>query len=322
MGGGASVFCNNKLKKEDDLEAALTKSGAALVVDKNAGDKETIAYIRISRLDAQEDNRGPTEPGGRRNLAHFKRIVCDGEMEETIGPKTLHSTRFEAILDCRAKLFIIGPAGEEDAWHGSTGNAIGLAIINEMSLFVTRPISHLVQPSHAPTTKHRSEWLVTDADHFGGLLHRVKEQKRFAAREDAAIPPSLAAIRLVLMKDIEHNTREAQLAFKSGDTGLDTTRVLSLTNAAWDAYKGEFLLDSDRLEEKEAVVRFFEKTAQFGALWSVVMSGIARPDYSAPAPGHHVAISQHGMIMLRTLRGDIIGLAARLGADISAPHRY
>lgn len=298
----------------------LTNVTSPLVARNSLDNKETITYVQITRLDPQGDKR-TTVNGGFHDLAHFKRIVCDGVMEETLGPQILSTTRFEAILDCRAKLFSVGPSGKTNEWYVSMGHTIGLAIINEMSLFVTRPISHLVRPSHAPKTAHRSEWLVTDADHFGGLLHRVREQKRFAGRGSAVDPPSLVAIRRALQNDIEHDTKEAQLAFKSGDTGLDVKRVLSMTTAAWNAYRGEFLRDCDDHEEKETIVRFFEKVAQFEALWATVMSGIARPDYSAPAPGHHIALSEHGQIVLRALRGDIMSLASRLGTDVTAPRR-
>ncbi|HVL49551.1 MAG TPA: hypothetical protein VM889_13425 [Candidatus Thermoplasmatota archaeon] len=269
-------------------------------------------HITITKLLAQQDKTRVNDDG-EDELEYWKRVTARGIAEEN--GSTHH---FELILDRRAGLLTVGPRKDQPS-----GNAqrIAEAIVREMGAFVARPIGHLVIPAESPDPASRSEWIVTNADHVSGLLHRVKEQKRFSARKATPTPAHLRGMVESLVNDVIANLRAVERIFNDHDN-LDRSEVLVVETTAWDVHRESYLQESDDMRQKERLARFFERVRQLGRFWDIAIQGAReRPDYSAAAPGHLIGLAGSAMRELRRARDDVRRWGREIAREYGTPNQ-
>lgn len=255
--------------------------------------------IQLKAIEAQGDAFGGKE---RRELIHFKRLKIDGIVHdgEASGP-------FTAILDQRARLFHVRTPENSicSSWR------IGSAIIHEMGLYLPRPVGHFlmeVQTEDEDANLRFAEWMVLDVDHIGGLLHRIRERKRFSEREAPPVPSRLTELRHELVASVLRNVGRATRTL-DGDGNLRRDVVLQFEHSVWAAHRERFMELAEDHAERSIFAAFFDLVEQFERLWSVAIEGKGdRPDNTAPPEGWKVALSPSARSELRKTFRQMDGL--------------
>lgn len=265
--------------------------------------------VTLLRLKPEDDNYK-----GQGGDDHFKRTRAWGKAQfegRAVG--------FVVILDIRARLFSIKPE-EKQELDLSDARAIGSALVNEMGLFVSRPIAQLMIPADGT---ERAEWVVTDADHVNGLLHRLKERKRFTARASAPVPLRLREITEQLIGAALTNLREVNWCWN--DTGnLSPSNVPTLNLSTWEVNRDRFIDWTEDRELRELAARAFELCETYAKLWSLAIQGVPN---RATAPNHSVITVDRAAVLtsapalfrLRETRDNLGSVVARLIVRIGTP---
>lgn len=212
----------------------------------------------------------PEEDNYKDNSAepHFKRTRAWGAAE-----MDAKKFEFEVVLDIRARLLSVGaPKGQILAKPVAT--LIGQAMVNEMGIFVARPIEHLfvrVEESE------RAEWIVTDADHVNGLLHRLRERKMFTARASPPMPRRLREITEHLLDAAIENMRQVNWTWNPS-SNLSAYNIPGIDLSTWEVNRERFTDWMEDRETREQFARIFELYRSYAHIWPIAIQ-------AAPAQG-------------------------------------
>jgi hypothetical protein len=223
--------------------------------------------VTITRLRVEEDDYkdNSTEP-------HFKRTRAYGEAESS--QKKLD---FEVLLDIRGRLLSVGaPKGQQISKPEAL--PIGQAIVNEMGIFVARPIAHILVPAEE---SERAEWIVTDADHVNGLLHRLKERKTFTARAKPPMPRRLREITEHLLSAAIENMRQVNWTWNPS-SNLSESHVPAIDLSTWEVNRERFTDWTEDREMREQFARLFELYRSYAHMWPMAIQAIPQRDRGAP----------------------------------------
>jgi len=225
----------------------------------------------ITRNRVQQDKISPPPPEEEGDLVGWKRVVSDGYV--TDGPG---NSRFTVTLDLRARLLQV-------ECNGFPSDGIGNALINKMCSFTLAPRSRLFATS-GPISASRFEWLVADAVHVSGLLHRIQELKEFDEPPGPPQPPGLRSLLNALVDSIADNTAAMRI-WKEAVYGRKIKYSVRFETHAWEALRDRFLELTDDSQVQVSFARFFELTAGCsGAVETLISSKAPFFDYGLSAP--------------------------------------
>lgn len=192
-------------------------------------------------------------------VLEFKRFKSKAEAQ---AQKDSPWLTFDVQLDLRARLFWIGRG--HDAQTSMSPHDVGQAILREAGRFLMVPLSDLVAPLQ-PSAVRRAEWVVRDADHLLGLLHRVQEAQVFRAADRtpraAQLPPLLKRLAASIGRNAKgYAERHQQIAYTSGWNKPIEPPDVDLS--VWQAHGTRILELLDDAETKEDLLRWHEMLSQ------------------------------------------------------------
>lgn len=230
--------------------------------------------LQILTNQVEQDRLNPSKDDSERlDVVQWKRIVAKG-----IATENQAQTKFTVLLDLRSRLLRV--LTKEEA-PGCNAADIAQALMYEMASYTMEPSSRLGAPNANDVSK--AEWIVRDADHVSGLLHRLGEAKRFPARTEPPHPPGYDDVRSVLLDATDENL----LAMFAWDKRRQNPGRLNwrppFNTHDWDVLRDRYLPLEDDLQLFRQFARFFGQVAQYAQAVAVIEANPTdRPDYSAP----------------------------------------
>lgn len=222
----------------------------------------TIRQMRVEEDDYKENSAEP----------HYKRTRAWGH-----AVRERKQLDFEIILDIRARLFSVGPPKGQHLAKADA-HAVGEAVVNEMAIFVARPIAHLLVPVEE---SERAEWIVTDADHVNGLLHRLRERKTFIARPSAPIPRRLREITEHILGAAIENMRQVNGTW-NGSSNLSTMHVPAIDLSTWEVNRERFTEWTEDRGTRERFARLFELYRSYAQTWPIAIQAAPSRERGSP----------------------------------------
>jgi hypothetical protein len=245
----------------------------------------------------EQDRINPPPPADDGDLVAWKRVASTGYVKE--GP-VRHD--FSLTLDLRARLMQV-------ACEGVAAGRVGDALIHKMGEFILVPRSRLFMPSGSIGSQ-RFEWIVADAVHVSGLLHRLKEVKEFDEPQGPPLPPGLAAVRTRLLDSVAENTAKMK-GWQEHRQQRQLLYYVRFDPHAWDLLRGEFLTLTDDPVLQHDFARFFAGVEGWERATQTLFDSPS--PFEDPNPTRTVMGPAHGAHAWMNIQGDE---AYRLGSQI------
>lgn len=198
-------------------------------------------------------------------LLYFKRLRMDGRVEaDGVNAK------FELVLDLRARILSIGLKGPSPVPPAQ----IAESVFTEVARYVLGSIGRDIRV--LASDAKRVEYIVRDADHVSGLLHRVQERGDFTAHDVHHWPPWPLPLEYMLediLAVVCTNLEMINELVKTVDGQNSLPTAARFDTVLWEIKRGHFLelCGHDTLSVR--VVSFFEQLKALAELTDRLAEG-------------------------------------------------
>lgn len=202
--------------------------------------------LEINSIVVQEDNLAETS-SDEAELRFWKRVKVKGHayIED-------EAHAFKVILGMRDRLMLVKSQGDPRP----EADRIAKGLIYKMCEFITEPTSSLFVRRYRDRSD-LSEWMVRDAEHASGLIHRIKEEGKFEAGTEAPTSPLLGDIIEGLVDAVAYTTKSMEEWDRQFSSGGVPDR-LRFETYAWNVHCDQLVELSDNHEMMERFARFFD----------------------------------------------------------------
>lgn len=202
-------------------------------------------HVTILTNTLQRDSLNPPE-GDDAEIVFWKRVKAKGLAR--IGKAK--PTPFLVILDVRSRLIQV----RTEAPHAMPAAEIGQALVDEMASFTLQPTSRNFVEKEG--SAHQAEWMVRDAEHASGLLHRLREGKEFESRKGRRAP-GLDAAYEALLASVNANLLAMHAWQKNRQSPAAGPMFIPFDLFTWQALQARLQELSDDLDLHLKFARFF-----------------------------------------------------------------
>lgn len=202
-------------------------------------------HITLLTNTLQRDSLNPPDEDDA-EIVFWKRVKAKGMAR----PEKGKATPFLVILDVRSRLMQVRT--EQPFTVGAA--EIGQALVDEMASYTLEAVSrNFVEKERSA---RQAEWMVRDAEHASGLLHRLREGKEFEWRKGRRAP-GLDAAYAALIESVNANLLAMHAWNKNRQSPAAGPMFIPFDLFTWQTLQTRLQELSDDLELQLKFARFF-----------------------------------------------------------------